>query len=30
MICFDTYPWKSVYDSNAPGHIGSPLGNGGL
>jgi len=26
MICFDTYPWKSVYDSNAPGHIGPPIG----
>jgi hypothetical protein len=26
MICFDTYPWKCVYDINAPGHIGPPIG----
>ena len=26
MISFDTYPWKSVYDVNAPGHIGAPIG----
>jgi hypothetical protein len=26
MICFDTYSWKSVYDTNAPGHIGAPIG----
>lgn len=22
MICFDTYPWQSVWDANAPNHIG--------
>ena len=26
MICFDAYPWKCVYDINAPGHIGTPIG----
>jgi hypothetical protein len=26
MICFDTYPWKSVYDVNASNHIGPPIG----
>ncbi len=26
MICFDTYPWQSVWDNNAPNHIGPPLG----
>src|ERR1043166_8369448 len=26
MLCFDTYPWKSVYDTNAPGHIGPAIG----
>jgi hypothetical protein len=26
MICFDAYPWKSVYDTSAPGHIGPPIG----
>ena len=25
MICFDAYPWKSVYDAGAPGHIGPPI-----
>ncbi len=25
MICFDSYPWKSVYDTSAPDHIGAPL-----
>src|SRR5512141_2874096 len=25
MICFDTYPWKCVYDINAPDHIGPPI-----
>jgi hypothetical protein len=25
MICFDTYPWKSVYDTNQPDHIGAPI-----
>ena len=25
MIYFDTYPWKSVYDVNAPDHIGPPI-----
>ena len=26
MITFDSYPWKSVYDTNAPGDIGAPIG----
>jgi hypothetical protein len=26
MLCFDTYPWKSVHDTNAPYHIGPPIG----
>jgi hypothetical protein len=25
LISFDTYPWKSVYDINAPGHIGAAI-----
>ncbi len=25
MICFDTYPWQSVWDVNAPNHTGPPL-----
>lgn len=25
MICFDTYPWQSVWDVNAPNHIGPPI-----
>ncbi len=25
MICFDTYPWQSVHDVNAPDHIGPPI-----
>jgi len=25
MICFDTYPWQSVWDVNAPNHTGSPI-----
>ena len=26
MLCFDTYPWKSVWDANQPDHIGPPIG----
>jgi hypothetical protein len=26
MICFDTYPWQSVWDVNAPNHTGPPIG----
>lgn len=26
MITFDTYPWKSVYDTNQPDHIGPAIG----
>ena len=26
LITFDTYPWKSVYDTNQPDHIGAPIG----
>jgi hypothetical protein len=25
MITFDVYPWKSVYDTNQPNHIGAPI-----
>ena len=25
MICFDTYPWQSVWDINAPNHTGPPI-----
>ena len=25
MLCFDTYPWKSVWDGNQPDHIGAPI-----
>jgi hypothetical protein len=25
MICFDTYPWQNVWDSNAPDHIGAVI-----
>ena len=25
MLCFDTYPWKSVWDGNQPDHIGSAI-----
>lgn len=25
-ICFDAYPWHSVYDINQPNHSGSPIG----
>ena len=25
MITFDTYPWKSVYDTNQPNHIGPAI-----
>jgi hypothetical protein len=26
MLCFDTYPWKSVWDGTQPDHIGAPIG----
>ncbi len=26
LITFDTYPWLSLYDTNQPDHIGSPIG----
>jgi Immunoglobulin domain len=26
MLCFDTYPWTSVWDVNQPEHIGAPIG----
>ena len=26
MLCFDTYPWQSVWDVNAPNHTGPPIG----
>jgi len=26
LITFDTYPWKSVYDTNQPNHIGAAIG----
>ena len=25
MMCFDTYPWQSVYDVNQPNHTGAPI-----
>lgn len=25
MLCFDTYPWRSVYDTTQPGSIGAPI-----
>jgi hypothetical protein len=25
MLCFDTYPWQSVWDVNQPDHIGAPI-----
>ena len=25
LLCFDTYPWQSVWDINAPDHIGAPI-----
>src|SRR5262245_37801865 len=25
LISFDTYPWRSVYDTNQPDHIGAPI-----
>jgi hypothetical protein len=25
MLCFDTYPWQSVWDINATDHIGAPI-----
>src|SRR5207253_6305082 len=25
MMCFDTYPWQSVYDINQPNHTGPPI-----
>jgi hypothetical protein len=25
MLNFDTYPWKSVYDTNQPDHVGAPI-----
>lgn len=25
MLSFDTYPWKSVWDSGQPNHIGAPI-----
>ncbi|MGI8965849.1 MAG: hypothetical protein ACR2H1_07135, partial [Limisphaerales bacterium] len=25
MLCFDTYPWQSVYDINQPNHTGAPI-----
>ena len=25
MLCFDTYPWKAVYDTNQPDHVGAPI-----
>jgi hypothetical protein len=25
MLCFDTYPWQSVYDINASNHTGAPI-----
>src|SRR5207253_3655000 len=24
MLCFDTYPWQSVYDTNLTDHTGAP------
>lgn len=26
MLCFDTYPWRSIHDLNLPDHIGPALG----
>ena len=26
MLCFDTYPWQAVWDSNQPNHTGPPIG----
>lgn len=26
MLCFDTYPWTSVWDGTQPDHIGPPIG----
>jgi hypothetical protein len=25
MVCFDTYPWQSVWDGNQPDHTGPPI-----
>ncbi|MDQ6631346.1 MAG: hypothetical protein M3Y82_06265 [Verrucomicrobiota bacterium] len=25
MLCFDTYPWQSIYDLNQPNHTGAPI-----
>jgi hypothetical protein len=25
MLCFDTYPWQSVWDINQPDHTGPPI-----
>ena len=25
MLCFDTYPWQSVWDGNLPDHTGPPI-----
>lgn len=26
MLCFDTYPWRSVYDDSQPDYTGPPIG----